>query len=124
MAEEKIIGGTAQVRVDGITVRLMADLKYSFDVEKKTKNKGMDGHVGTEVEPVVPYLEMKISDTSKLDILSLSSAEDATVSTLMRNGKIGVWPLCDQVNQVEIDGKESSMTLRFESSGTPYEQKA
>jgi len=118
---KKIIGGTAQIRVDGQTLDVFGDIKYSTTNEEREIRRGVDRHFNPKVTPVTPYVEMTISDASNLDVKALAEAQDVTVVVQLANGKLVTFPECDQVNRVEVDAIESTMSLRYESKGESVE---
>lgn len=118
---KKIIGGTAQIRVGAETIDVMGDITYSPVEEEKEIRRGVDGHYNPKVTPVTPFVEMKISDSSTLDVAKLASAENVSVVVLMRNTKIFTLVNADQVNRVVVDVIDSTMTLRYEGKAKPVE---
>ena len=121
MANKRIIGGTAQVRVDGETLDVMGDVTYSPVVEEREIRRGVDGHYSPKVTPVVPFIEIKVSDASNLNVKKLASAENVGVSLKLRNGKLFTLADADQVNRVEVDAIDTSFTLRYEGKADPVE---
>lgn len=118
---KKIIGGTAQVRVAGETIDVLGDITYSPVEEEKEIRRGVDGHYNPKVTPVTPFVEMKISDASSLDVVKLATAENVSVVVILRNTKIFTLVNADQVNRVTVDAIDSSMTLKYEGKAKPVE---
>jgi len=61
-----------------------------------------------------PFVEMAVSDAGDLDTKKFQKATDITVTVELGSGKQFVLRNAWHVPQIEVDGVEGQMTLRFE----------
>ncbi len=110
-----IIGGTVYFLLDGVQYKCRGDVKYFTGSKEKTGVMGTDGFHGVKVTPVLPYLELSVSDSGGLDSKTLEEANDVTATLELGSGKQVVYRNAYSTKAPEMDAVEGQGTLRIEA---------
>lgn len=81
------VGGILRVTVDGQTVLAKGSAKYQLGTSKKTGVVGADRVHGYKEEPMIPYVELTVTDTPDLDLRAFFDKSNATITVEGPNGK-------------------------------------
>lgn len=108
-------GGTIQLQVNGVLHDAKGSFTYNLGRAKKEAIVGADSVHGYKETPQVAFIEGEITDRGALDLATLVTIEDATVTLSLANGKIIV--LRDAWFAAEGTGNtdEGNIGVRFEA---------
>lgn len=109
--------GTIFFKVDGEQYDAKGEFTYNIGRPKRTGIVGADRHHGFKEEPQVGFIEGKITDSTTLDLETLITLTDATVTLELANGK--VITLREAYYAAEGSGTtgEAEIDVRFEGAG-------
>lgn len=109
-----LIAGTAYVSVDGQTIPVAGQFKYSVGRVKRETLIGMDGIHGTKESFVAPYISCQVRDMGSASLADFNNQVNATVVAELANGKTivgsGMWTVDTQ----EVDSEEATFTVKWE----------
>lgn len=111
-----LIGGICQFIVNGNQYALRGDMKVSLGDVKREAVIGADTFHGFKEIPTQAYVEVQVSDLAGLDINTVQSLINVTVTVKLNNGKTGTLSNAAQVNDLELDAVEGHYTIRFEGA--------
>ena len=100
-------------KVNGTRQRAKGSFTYNLGKDKKTKILGVDSVHGAKVEPVVPFIEGKITDGDDID-LALLIATTGTVTLELQNGKTISLFGAEYAADADVDTDEGEIPVRFE----------
>jgi len=100
-------------KANGTRLRAKGAFTYNLGKDKKSKILGVDTVHGEKVEPVVPFIEGKISDGSDVDLALLIEAE-GTFTLELANNKIIVLEGGVYAADADVDTDEGEIPVRWE----------
>jgi hypothetical protein len=107
-------GGIIQVQVNGEIYEAKGSWSYNLGRAKREAIVGSDGVHGYTEKPQVAFVEGEITDRGTLDLASVVTMTDATVTLELANGKVIVlrdaWFAGDGTGHTE----EGNVEVRFE----------
>jgi len=110
-------GGLIQVQVNGEVFDAKGNWTYNLGRPKREAIIGMDVVHGFKETPQAAFIEGEITDRGTLDLATLVSLVDATVTLSLANGKVIVlrdaWFAGDGTGNTD----EGNVDARFEGSG-------
>lgn len=108
------IGGTAYVKSDGKSFTVQGNLKLNMSAFSREGIAGMDGVHGYKETPTVPYISFDASYTASTDIETIHATTDATIQVELANGHVYLLSEAWFSGDLEIDGAEGKLGLKFE----------
>lgn len=108
------VAGAAFFKVDGVQYSLRGNLNVSLGNVERESVVGMDQYHGIKEMPKASFIECDLTDQPDIDLNTLESLTDATVTVELINGKVGVLRNASQVNALELNVNDGQMTVRFE----------
>lgn len=102
-------------KVNGTRQRAKGSFTYNLGRDKKTRILGVDGVHGSKVEPVVPFIEGKITDGDDIDLALLIETE-GTITLELQNGKTIFLHDAVYAADADVDSDEGEIPVRFEGS--------
>ena len=115
------VGGTAFFKVNGLQYELRGELMIQPNITENEWVANQDLTMVFTQKGVVPFMEMKISDTSQLAIQALNAIEGATITAELINGKVYTLQQAAQWGETKLDTAKGEIT--FKAGGTAcYEQ--
>jgi hypothetical protein len=110
-------GGLIQVQVDGEILEAKGSWSYNLGRPTRESIVGADAVHGYKETPTIPFIEGEITDRSDLDIASLSTVTDATVTLQLANGKMIVLRDAFAAGEWTGNTEEGNFPARFEGKG-------
>ncbi len=108
------LAGTASVTVDGVTIMVVGDFKYSPSTVKRETLSGMDSVHGYKEKPVPGYISCQVRDSGGTTVADFNSQTNVTISAELANGKTiigsGLW----SVDQQEVDSEDAVFAVKWE----------
>ncbi|EHJ8971179.1 phage tail tube protein [Salmonella enterica] len=108
------LAGTAYVTVNGITVMVAGDFKYSTATFKRETLAGMDGIHGYKETYSAPYISAKIRDSGGTTVADFNDQTNVSIVAELANGKTiigsGMWTVETQ----EVDSNDAVFDVRWE----------
>ena len=104
------LAGTAYVTIDGLTVMVAGQFKYSPGKVERTTLTGMDTVHGYKEKPRAPFISYQARDSGGTSIAQINDSTNVTVGENM-------W----SVNTQDVDSEEAVFDVRWEGgSVTEY----
>jgi hypothetical protein len=107
--------GTLYFRINGTMYDAKGNFSYNLGKDKREAIVGADKVHGYKSTPQVAFIEGEITDRGDLDLETLVSMDDATVTLELANGKVialyGAWYASEGTAQTE----EANIQARFEA---------
>lgn len=88
MANELRRGGIIFLKIDGEIFNAKGNFTYNLGKPKRDAIVGADQVHGYKETPQIPFIEGEITDTPSTDMEKLVTAENATVTLELANGKV------------------------------------
>lgn len=107
-------GGKIQFNVNGVLYDAKGNFSYGLGTEKREGIVGADRVHGYKATPQIPYIEGEITDRNDLDLASLASTTDATVTLSLANGKTIVLREAWYAAEGKGQSEEGNIEIRFE----------
>ncbi|EKN6253596.1 phage tail tube protein [Yersinia enterocolitica] len=108
------LAGTAYVTVDGLTIMVAGQFKYSPSKFKRETQTGMDGVHGYKETFSAPFISCQIRDSGGTSISDFNDQTNVNIVCELANGKTiigsGMW----SVNTQEVDSTEATADIRWE----------
>ncbi len=108
------LAGTAYVTVNGITIMVAGDFKYSPADFKRESLIGMDGVHGYKESYTTPYISCKVRDSGGTSVKDFNNQTNVSLVVELANGKTiigsGMWTVETQ----EVDSNEATFDVRWE----------
>lgn len=115
------LAGTAYVTVDGLTVMVAGQFKYSVSKVERTTLTGMDSVHGYKEKPRAPFISYQARDSGGTSLEGLNDATNVTVVVELANGKTVIGENMWSVNTQDVDSEEATFDMRWEGgSVTEY----
>lgn len=111
-----LLAGTAYVSVDGMTIMVVGQFKYSTGRVKRETLIGMDGVHGYKETFVAPYISCQVRDGGSTVLADFNHQVNVTLVVELANGKTligsGMWSTDVQ----EVDSEEAVFTVKWEGN--------
>lgn len=108
------LAGTASVTVDGVTIMVVGDFKYSPSTVKRETLTGMDSVHGYKEKPVPGYISCQVRDSGGTTVADYNDQTNVTISAELANGKTiigsGLW----SVDQQEVESEDAVFAVKWE----------
>ncbi len=109
------LAGTAYVTVDGLTIMVAGQFKYSPSTMKRDTLTGMDGVHGYKETPNAPFISCQVRDSGGTTVNDFNNQTNVSIVVELANGKTiigaGMWT----VNTQEVDSTEATFDVRWEA---------
>ncbi|ULH12270.1 phage tail tube protein [Serratia marcescens] len=109
-----LLAGTAYVSVDGMTIMVVGQFKYSTGRFKRETLIGMDGVHGYKETFFAPYISCQVRDSGSTVLADINNQVNVTIVVELANGKTlvgsGMWTADTQ----EVDSEEATFTVKWE----------
>lgn len=110
------LAGTAQVTVDGVTIMVAGQFKYSPSTIKRETLTGMDTVHGYKEKPVAGFISCQVRDSGGTTVADFNGQTNVTVTAVLANGKTiigsGLWT----VEAQEVDSEDAVFDVRWEGT--------
>lgn len=107
-------GGIIQLQVNGVLLDAKGSFSYGLGTPKRDAIVGADAVHGFMEKPQVAFIEGEITDRASLDLKTLLTAEDSTVTLILANGKTVVLRDAWQAGDGTGNTEEGNVAVRFE----------
>ncbi|WP_145601746.1 phage tail tube protein [Yersinia frederiksenii] len=108
------LAGTVYVTVDGITIMVAGQFKYSPSKVKRETVMGMDGIHGYKETVVAPSISCTIRDSGGVSISDFNDQTNVNIVCELANGKTiigsGMW----SVSTLVVDSTEGTVDVSWE----------
>lgn len=108
------LAGTAEVTVDGLSVMVAGDFKYSPSKVKRETLTGMDGVHGYKETPIPGFISCQVRDSGGTVVTDFNDQTNVSIVALLANGKTiigsGLW----SVESQEVDSGDAIFNVRWE----------
>ena len=111
---KNIIAGKIYFKVNGELQNAKGSFTYNLGADKLEGIVGADGVHGAKSMPQIPFIEGKITDRPDLDLQSLITLNDTTVTLELANGKNIVLRNAWYANEGSVETEEAEIPVRFE----------
>lgn len=108
------VGGILQLKVDGELFQAKGEFTHNIGSPKREGVVGADEVHGYKETPQIPYIEGAVTDSSDLDLESLTTVDDATVTLQLANGKVVVLREAWYAADGAVSSEEGEIEVRFE----------
>ncbi len=109
------IGGRVYVKVDGETLMVRANVSTNIGQEVMRESVvGADGVHGRTATPVVPYIQIEVTEQPSFSLTRLNKIEDATVTARLEDGRTLLLSNAWHAGESDFNPVEGSMNVRFE----------
>lgn len=108
------LAGTAYVTIDGLTIMVVGDFRYSPSKVNRTTLTGMDGVHGYKEKPVAPFLSCNVRDSGGTTVDDFNGMTNVSVVVELANGKTLIGSNMWAVNTQEVASEDAVFALRFE----------
>lgn len=110
------LAGTAEVTVDGVTIMVAGQFKYSPSTVKRETLTGMDTVHGYKEKPVAGFISCQVRDSGGTTVADFNGQTNVTVTAVLANGKTiigsGLWT----VEAQEVDSEDAVFDVRWEGT--------
>ncbi len=107
-------GGLIQLQVNGGMCDAKGSFSYNLGRPKREAIVGADRVHGYTEKPQVAYIEGEITDRGSLDLASLVTLADATITLALANGKVIVLRSAWYAGEGKVNTEEANVEVRFE----------
>ncbi|QCR38945.1 phage tail tube protein [Nissabacter sp. SGAir0207] len=108
------LAGTAKVTVDGLTIMVAGNFKYSPSTVKRETLTGMDGVHGYKEKPQAGFIACQVRDSGGTTVADFNGQTNVSVVAELANGKTiigsGLWT----VEAQEVDSEDAVFDVRWE----------
>lgn len=108
------VAGIVSVKVDGVQIKVKANVTYHLGTPKREAIVGHDAVHGYKELPQVPYIEGETTDHKDLDLKKFFGIQDATVTAQLANGKTIVLRKAWNASEGTASSEEAAIPFRFE----------
>lgn len=110
------LAGTAYVTVDGVTVMVVGQFKYSPSKVNRSTLTGMDTVHGYKEKPVASFISCQLRDSGGTTVSGFNGQTNVNVIAELANGKTiigkGLWTAGVQ----EVDSEDAIFNVRWEGA--------
>lgn len=110
----KMIAGTAYIKVDGKQYTLGGSLNVSINEFTREGLAGLSGTAGYKETPHVQSIEGEFYTTNEFSVKELSNIKNATITAELANGKTYILSEAWQSGDIEVDAAGGTCTIKFE----------
>lgn len=111
---DQLVGGLLQLQVNGEIYNAKGNFTYNLGKPKKEAVIGADRVHGWKGVPQVPFIEGAITDNENIDLETLVTMKDATVSLRLANGKSIMLREACYAHEGTGSTEEGEFPVRFE----------
>jgi len=108
------LAGTANVTIDGLTIMVAGNFKYSPSTVKRETLTGMDSVHGYKETPVPGFISCQVRDSGGTTVADFNSQTNVSVVAELANGKTiigsGLWT----VDAQEVDSGDAVFDVKWE----------
>ena len=108
------LAGTAHVSVNGMSIMVAADFKYSPSTVTRETLTGMDFVHGYKEKPVAGFIAMRVRDSGGTTVADFNGMTNVNVVAELANGKTiigqGLWVVQTQ----DVNSEDAVFDVRFE----------
>lgn len=115
--------GIIYVKVDGKQYDAKGAYTYNLGKPKRDAIIGADGVHGYKETPQVAFIEGAVTDSDELDLATLVTADNVTVTLELNNGKIITLSRAWFAGDGTASTEEAEIPVRFESKNRAQEVK-
>lgn len=108
------LAGTAYVTVNGVTVMVAGQFKYSPSKVARTTLTGMDSVHGYKEKPQAGFISCQLRDSGGTLVAGFNEQTDVNVIAELANGKTIIGRSLWTVNTQEVDSEEAIFDVRWE----------
>ncbi|EBV5082437.1 phage tail protein [Salmonella enterica subsp. enterica serovar Minnesota] len=108
------LAGTAYVTVNGLTIMVAGEFKYSPSTFKRESLSGMDGIHGYKESYTPPYISCKVRDSGGTSVADFNGQTDVSLVVELANGKTIIGSNLWTVETQEVDSGEATFEVRWE----------
>lgn len=109
------LAGTAYVTVNGITIMVAGQFKYSPSTWKRETLVGMDYVHGYKETPNAPFISCQVRDSGGTSVADFNGQTNVNIVVELANGKTiigtGMWTVDTQ----EVDSADAVFEVKWES---------
>lgn len=106
--------GALYFKVDGVQYDAKGEFSYRINPYKNDAITGPDGTHGYKSMPQVQYIEGAITDASNLDLVTMQSLTQSTVTLNLANGKTLVLRDAWYAAEGIVNSEEGEVEVKFE----------
>lgn len=107
-------GGIIFLKVDGTIYDAKGNFTYNAGSPMREAIVGADKVHGYKETPQVPFIEGEITDSQSVDLASLTSIKDATITLELANGKVFTLREAWFAGEGTANTEEGNIAVRFE----------
>jgi hypothetical protein len=115
MASQKRVGGLISFKVDGNQFNAKGNFSYNLGFAKREAVIGAEAIHGFKETPQAAFIEGEITDNDSLDLASLLSITDATVTLQLGSGKVIVAHHAWYAGEGTGNSEDGNIGVRFEA---------
>lgn len=108
------VAGIIFVKVDGQQYDAKGAFTYNIGSPQREAVVGSDAVHGFTETPQVPFIEGEFTDRATLDLVALTTIENATVTLELGNGKVVVLRSAWYAGDGNVVTDQANITVRFE----------
>ncbi|EAQ6131867.1 phage tail protein [Salmonella enterica] len=108
------LAGTAYITINGITIMVVGDFKYSPSNFKRESLLGMDGVHGYKETYSAPYISCKVRDSGGTSVADFNNQTDVSLVVELANGKTIIGSNMWTVETQEVDSNDAVFDVRWE----------
>ncbi len=112
----KAIAGTAYFKLDAQQFDLRGNCRVNMAAFQREGVVGLDRVHGFKQTPVIPYIEVELSDQPTLSLANLMGVSVGTVTVELINGKTYVLREAYCATAVELNVDDGMFQIRFEGA--------
>ena len=117
-----LIAGVITFKIDSVAYNAVGAFDYNLGFNKREALVGHDKTHGYKELPQVAYIEGEIRDAGDLDLKTLMSLTNSTITLNLANGKVVTFPNAFYAGDGKVGSEEANIEVRFECGGSaPYE---
>lgn len=115
MAGELRRGGIIYLKIDGAIYSAKGSYTYNIGTPKRDAIVGATAIDGYKEVPQIPFIEGEITDNPNVDLQALTTAENATVTLELANGKVIMLREAWYASEGTGNTDEGNIGVRFEA---------
>lgn len=108
------LAGTAYVTVDGLTIMVAGQFKYSPTLIKRETLTGMDGVHGYKETFKAPSISCQVRDSGGTSVTDFNDQTNVTIVVELANGKTIIGSNMWTVDTQEVDSEEATFDVKWE----------
>jgi hypothetical protein len=112
---QNLLAGIAFFSIDGTPYDVVGKAGYSVSTVKRETVSGMSGVQGFKETPVPGYIVVELRDSGGLTVADLNAVTASTIVLQIANGKTVMAAAAWQVDEIEVDSMEGTLSAKFES---------